>query len=87
MVHAIKNIKTKLPQLRINIRLGAKLAAVTAIVGVLYANGANISLILGIYLGYKILRLTLRLFSLFLSIVFTAISVVILVLITLFLIT
>ena len=86
MVHVIKNIKTKLPPLRINIRFWGWLVAITAIVGVFYANGASISLIFGIYLGYKVLRLVMRLFSLFLSIVFTAISVAILVLIISYLI-
>jgi hypothetical protein len=83
----VKNIKTKLPPLQINIRFWGRLAAIAAVIGALYANGATLYVILGIYLGYKILRLVMRLFKLILSIVFTVISVGILVIIILFLIT
>ena len=86
MVHVIKNIKTKLPPLRINIRFWGWLAGITAIFGLFYVDGANISLVLGIFIAYKVLRLVMRLFSLFLSAVFTAVSIVILVLIISFLI-
>ena len=87
MVHVVKNIKTKLPPLRINIRFWGWLAAITAIIVVFCAYGATFYTILGIYIGYKILRLVMRLFGLILSFVFTVISIAILVIVILFLIT
>jgi len=81
MVHAVKNIKTKLPPLQIRISFWLRLALFSAVIGGLYACGATFSTILGIYVGYKILRLTIRFFGLLLSIVYTAVSIVILILI------
>ena len=77
MVHEVKNIKTKLPRLKINIGFWLRLAVFLAIIGVLWACGWAISVI-STYLIIKILRLVLRLFRLFLFLVFTAVSIAIL---------
>jgi hypothetical protein len=78
MVHEIKNLKTiKFPPLRIHIRW----AALSAVIGLLYLSGATFSTLLSVYLGYRVLRLVMRLSGLFLSVVFTVISIAILVLI------
>jgi hypothetical protein len=81
MVHEIKNRKTKLPQFRFIIDFGVILAGLTVVIGLLYACDAAFSTVLGVYLGYKALRLVMRLFGLFLSFVFTLFSLFILVLI------
>ena len=81
MVHEVKNIKTKLPRLGINIDFWVRWAGLAGIIGLLYVCGATISTVLGVYLGCKILRHLLRLFGAFLSLVFTAVSIVILVII------
>jgi hypothetical protein len=81
MVHEEKNRKTKLPQFRFIIDFGVRLAGLAGVAGLLYACGATISTILGVYLGYRILRLVIRLFGLLLSFVLTLISIFILILI------
>jgi hypothetical protein len=74
MVHEIKNLKTiKLPPLGIHIRL----AALAAVTGLLYLSGATFSGMVGMYFGYRILRLVGRLSGLLLSVVFTVISIAI----------
>ena len=81
MVHEEKNRKTKLPQFRIIIDFGLRLAGLAVVIGLLYACGATFSTVLGVYLGYRILRLVMRLFGLFLSFVCTLFSMLILALI------
>jgi hypothetical protein len=81
MVHKEKNIETKLPRLRIIIKLGGCLAGLAAVVGVLHAFYGSISTIVGVYLGYRILRLLMRLFGLLCATVFTLFSILILFLI------
>ena len=81
MVHAVKNIKTKLPPLQIRISFWLRLALFSAVIGGLYACGATFSTLLGMYIGYKILRLVLRFFRVLISLVYTAVSIVILILI------
>jgi hypothetical protein len=80
MVHEVKNIKTKLPRLEINIGFWLRLAAFSAIIGVLWACGGAIS-IFSAYLTFKILRLVLRFLGQLLSLVYTAVSIVILIII------
>jgi len=80
MVHEVKNIKTKLPRLGINIDFWVRWAGLAGIIGLLYVCGATISTVL-VYLGCKILRHLIRLFGAFLSLVFTAVSMIILVII------
>jgi hypothetical protein len=77
MVQVVKNQKTKLPPLRINIRFGLMLVAIAAVIGELYAYGAVIYIILGIYLGYRILRFVMRLIGLIISVFYIAILVLI----------
>jgi hypothetical protein len=60
------------------------LAGLAIAVGLIHAFGATISTLLGIYLGYKLLKLIMRIFglvlSLFLFIVLTVIQILILLL-------
>ena len=73
-----KNNETKLPQLGVNIKFWRILAGLTLIIGLLYAFGATFQTFIGIYLGYKVLRLILRVFGLFVSLFFSLVSIVIL---------
>jgi len=77
MVHIVKNIKQRLPRLKINIRLGLQLAAI----GLLYAHCGSISTVAGVFVGYKLLGLVLRLIGLLLTAVITFISIIVLLLI------
>ena len=79
MVHEVKNRKTKLPPLGIIIKSGGWLAGLTVGIGLLYTCGANISTILGVYLGCKALLLVMRLFGLVFAAIFTLILILILV--------
>jgi hypothetical protein len=63
------------------IKLGGWLLGLAAIIVLIQAFGMSISTVVGIYLGYRVLRLVLRLFGLVLSIVFTAVSIFILIVI------
>ena len=81
MVHEEKNRKTKLPQFRIIIDFGLRLAGLAVVIGLLYACGATFSTVLGVYLCYRVLRLVMRLFGLLLSVVFTLFSILIFLLI------
>jgi len=74
-----KNIETKLPLLGINIRFWVYLAGLAAIVGLIWACSATVWTVVGIYLGYKVLRLIFRIFGLLLSLFISIISVVILI--------
>ena len=80
MVHEIKNSETKkLSRLGINIRLGFGLAGLATIVALIFHFGATISTAIGIYLGYRVLRLVMRLFGQVLSIIFTVVTILILI--------
>jgi len=81
MVHEVKNIKTKLPLFGININYGMRLAGLAVVVGLLYACDATFSVLVGIFLCYRVLRLVLRLLGLFFTAVFTVISILILIVI------
>jgi hypothetical protein len=77
MVQIVKNIKQRLPRLKINIRLGLQLA----VLGLFYVCGVSIPTVIGVFLGYKVLRHILRLFGLIMATVFTIISILILLII------
>ena len=81
MVHKEKNRKTELPQFGIHIGFGLRLALISAIIGLFYTCGATFSTILGAYLAYKAVRLILRLFGQIMAIVFTLVSILILLII------
>ena len=55
------------------------LLGLTAVIVLIHAFGASFSAVVGVYLGYKVLRLALRLFSLAMASVFTVISIIILI--------
>jgi hypothetical protein len=65
----------------INIKFWLLLAGVAVIAGLVWACGATFSAVAGIYFGYKVLRLVIRLFGLFFAAVFTVVSILILILI------
>jgi len=79
MRNNVKNIETKLPLFGINIRFWLLLAGLAVIARLIYVCGATISTVAGIYLGYKVLRLILRLFGLIISLVFTLIPILIMI--------
>ena len=81
MVHEVKNIKTKLPRLRIYIDFGVRLTVLAAVIGLLCACGATVSTLLGAYLGYRVSRLVLRLLGLFFAAFFTLVSILVLLII------
>jgi hypothetical protein len=86
MVHKEKNIETKLPQLGINIKILIRLVVLVGFIGLIWACGANIWTAVAIYLGYKVLRLVLRLFGLLLSVFLTVISILTLIVLISFII-
>jgi hypothetical protein len=55
-----------------------KLCVFLGVVGLLFAFGASFSAAVGLFAGYKILRLTGRLLGLFVSFILTVISIIIL---------
>jgi hypothetical protein len=57
------------------------LLGLTAVAGLIQLFGASFSAVVGVYLGYRVLRLVLRLFSLVIASVFTVISIAIMILI------
>ena len=77
MVQIVKKIKQRLPRLKINIRLGLQLA----VFGLFYLCGVSIPTMIGVFLGYRVLRLILRLFGLIMATVFTLFSIIVLLLI------
>ena len=77
MVHIVKNEKQRLPPLKINIRLGLQLA----VFGALYLYGGFISTVLGVFLGYRLLRLIFRLIGLLMTSVFNLIFIIVLLII------
>jgi hypothetical protein len=74
-----KNIETKLPPLGINIKFWGWLVGLAVVAGLIYAFGATFTTVVGIYLGYKLLRLILRVFGLVISLFYTVVSIVILI--------
>jgi hypothetical protein len=55
------------------------LLGLVAVIVLIHAFGASFSTMVGVYLGYRVLRLALRLFSLAMASVFTIIAIVILI--------
>ncbi len=86
MRNKVKNIETKLPQLGINIKFWLRLTGLAVFFGLIYACGATFSTVAGVYLGYKLLRLILRILGLLFSLFISTVSVVILIVIYLLLI-
>ena len=76
-----KNIETKLPLFGINIKFWLWLAGLAVVVWLIYVCGATVSTVVGIYLGYKLLRLILRIFGLIVSLFVSAVFAVILIVI------
>jgi hypothetical protein len=62
-------------------KIGLGLLGLGAVAGLIYAFGTSFSAVAGVYLGYKVLRLALRLFHLILASVFTVVSIIILIII------
>jgi hypothetical protein len=79
MRNNVKNNKTKLPLLGININFWLRLAGLIVVAGLIYAFGATFSTVVGIYLGYKLLRLILRVFGLVISLIVSLVSIAILI--------
>jgi hypothetical protein len=61
------------------IKSGGWLLGLAAVIVLIQAFGASISTAVGIYLGYRVLRLVMRLFGLLISLVFTLVSIFILI--------
>jgi hypothetical protein len=57
-----------------------------AMAWLIYATGTSFSIVAGVYLGYRVLRLVLRLFGLVMAAVLTAVSIFIVIIIVLLLI-
>jgi hypothetical protein len=55
------------------------LLGLVAVVVLIHAFGASFSAAVGVYLGYRVLRLVVRLFSLVMASVFTVVSIIILI--------
>jgi hypothetical protein len=60
-------------------KIGLGLLGLVAVVGLIYAFGASFSAAVGVYLGYRVLRLVMRLFSLVIAAVFTVVSIIVLI--------
>jgi hypothetical protein len=65
----------------INISIGLVLAGLTVATGLICGFGGTFSTVAGVYLGYKFLRLILRVLSLVFSLLITLVSIAILILI------
>jgi len=81
MVHQIKKIETKLPQLRIIIKLGGYLTGLAVVIALFDGCEVSVFTVLGVYIGYRVLRLLMRLFRLICMAAITCFSIIILVLI------
>jgi uncharacterized membrane protein len=57
------------------------LLGLVAVIVLIHLFGASFSAVTGVYLGYRVLRLVLRLFSLVMAVIFTVVSIAILILI------
>jgi hypothetical protein len=54
------------------------LLGLVAVIVLIHAFGASFSAVVEVYLGYRVLRLALRLLGLLVSVVFTVVSIIIL---------
>jgi hypothetical protein len=71
--------KQKNSQLCNQHKIGLRLLELGVVVGLIYAFGTSFSAVVGVYLGYKVLGLVLKLFHLTLHLVFTLVSIIILI--------
>jgi hypothetical protein len=55
------------------------LLGLMAVVGLIHLFGASFSAVVGVYLGYRVLRLVMRLFYLVMAVIFTVVSIIILI--------
>jgi hypothetical protein len=85
-VMIIKNTQKIKKQNSLRSELIIKTVVWGLIIGLIYASGTSFSVVAGVYLGYKILRLVLQLFGLVTAIVFTVVRIFILITIILILI-
>jgi hypothetical protein len=60
-------------------KIGLGLLGLVAVVWLIHLFGASFSAAVGVYLGYRALRLVIRLFSLVMAAVFTVVSIIILI--------
>jgi hypothetical protein len=60
-------------------KLWLGLPGLAAIIVLIHVFGASVSAVVGVYLGYRVLKLVWRLFGLLVSVVFTVIFIVILI--------
>jgi hypothetical protein len=58
-------------------KLGLGLLGLTAIIVLIYAFRASFSVVVGVYLGYKVLRLVQRFLGSLVSVVFAVVSIII----------
>jgi hypothetical protein len=83
-------IMKKIEKIRKQHSFGSKFIITTVFLagvsGLIYAAGASFSVMASVYLGYRVLRLVLRLFGLVMAAVFTAVSTFIVIIIILLLI-
>jgi hypothetical protein len=86
MVHTVKNIKTKLPPLKINIGFWVRQAGKLAVIGLFLHSDVPVATVLGVFLGWKALGFVMRLFGQLLSLFFTLVSIVIVLIIISFII-
>jgi hypothetical protein len=71
--------KQKNSLLRNHHKIWLGLLGIVAVIVLIQAFGASISTAVGIWLGYRVLRLAMRLFGLLVSLVFTLVSIFILI--------
>jgi hypothetical protein len=74
-----KTGKQKNSLLRNHHKIWLGLFGLTAVVGLIHLLGASFSAVVGVYLGYRVLRLVMRLFSPVMAVIFTVVSIVILI--------
>jgi len=77
MVHEVKNIETKLPQLKFLISGWVVGLAVAGVM--VHLTGVSISAIIGLIFGYRVIRLIIRVIGLALSIIFTIVSILVMI--------
>jgi hypothetical protein len=75
----MRNIEKIRKHYSLSSKLIIKTGLLVAVAGLLYAAGSSFSVVAGVYLGYRVLRLVLRLFGLVMALVFTVISIGILI--------
>jgi hypothetical protein len=82
----MRNIEKIRKQNSLSSKFIIKTGLLLVITGLIYALGSSFSVVAGVYLGYRILRLVLRLLGLVTAVVFTVISIAVLMIISLILI-